>query len=132
MKKVLIISFIAFFAVSCEQKETSERIDALSEYVFEGNYVIAGKQVTGTLLLTMVDGKYFCTTDQPYGRGAGRLYTDKDQILFTDTLFFPVPALYGPSWVLSGAYQYTFDGSLLELNQKLDSGNITYELVKTY
>ena len=49
-------------------------------------------------------------------------------INFIDTLFFAVPALYGPTYVLSGKYNYAFDGLNLKIWKEMSVGSIVYDL----
>jgi len=59
---------------------------------------------------------------------AGKLEVNGSTINFVDTLFFPIPALYGPSYVLSGKHQYKFDGDNLEIWRAKNVGDIEYKL----
>jgi hypothetical protein len=77
--------------------------------------------ISGTVLLTIAQGYYENNTNFPYGRGAGQLILEGSSMEFRDTLFFIIPAMYGPSFVLSGKYTYQYDGEHLEL-RKSDHG----------
>lgn len=60
--------------------------------------------------------------------GAGILEVVGYEINFVDTLFFPVPFLYGPSHTLSGLHHYSFDGSKLNIWKQKNVGEIQYEM----
>ena len=49
-------------------------------------------------------------------------------IHFLDTLFVPVPAIWGPSYVLSGEHSYRFDGNTLRIWKEKNVGSVHYEL----
>ncbi|MBN1789578.1 MAG: hypothetical protein JW830_03715 [Bacteroidales bacterium] len=124
--KVLFCSSIIF--LSCEKSESVIEIDPGLSYEFNGNFITSIAFQYGTVFLKIESGRYYCTTDLPFGKGAGRLVLSHNEIEFIDTLFFPVPAIYGPSWVLSGKHTYTFNGSKLKLYKKLNVGSINYDL----
>lgn len=91
---------------------------------------IHSENLSGIVLLNISEGYYECNTNLPYGRGAGKLEIDDTTLDFIDTLFFIVPAIYGPSYVLSGKYNYSFNGENLEIWKTKNVGEINYKLTK--
>jgi hypothetical protein len=84
--------------------------------------------VSGTATLQISNGYYTATTSLPFGVGAGKLEENVLRLNFVDTLFFPIPALYGPSFVLSGEHGYSFDGDNLKIRRALNVGYVEYNL----
>jgi hypothetical protein len=128
MEALKILLVISVLFISCENSDSDVEIDPNLTYEFNGNFITTNQ--SGAIFLRIESERYYCTTDLPYGRGAGRLAINNNEIEFIDTLFFPIPALYGPSWVLSGKHKYTFNGSVFKLSRKIDDGIIYYDLTK--
>ena len=86
--------------------------------------------ISGEISLTKFNNHYLCSTDIPYGLGSGILTITESHLTFTDTLFFVVPALYGPSYVLSGDYSFKYNGADLTIWKEINAGKIVYSLHK--
>jgi len=107
---------ILILSNNCKKTDSSISIDPQNETNFIGTFKeIESETIYGTVSLFVSDGYYYCLTNLPYGYGAGKLEADETTIDFIDTLFFPIPAMYGPSYVLSGKYYYSFDGKDLKI-----------------
>lgn len=78
--------------------------------------------------LKISNGFYKTTTNLPFGYGAGNLDVTGNSINFIDTLFFPVTALFGPSYVLSGEYQYEYNHKELKIWRSKNLRGIEYNL----
>ncbi|XOV93535.1 MAG: hypothetical protein ACFHWX_02260 [Bacteroidota bacterium] len=129
--KVKIISLISLVLIlfSCEQEDTNLQLDIDLESQFTGTFkTLNSDDISGEVTLDISHGTYTSTTNLPYGRGVGQLIVEEQTINFQNTLFFPVPALYGPSYVLGGEYQYTFDGITLTIWRSINVGEIIYQL----
>lgn len=133
MKRYLFLSIllISIFFVSCK-KENEELLlplnisDSLS---FSGTFqTIDSENLSGTISLNITNGYYECLTSLPFGHGAGELEANETTINFIDTLFFPIPAIYGPTYVLSGEHYYEFDGKYLKIWREKNVGSIEYYL----
>ena len=136
MKKCLLILslLILILSNSCKKTESQLNIDPNDELSFSGSFkTINSENLSGTILLGISDGYYGCLTNLPFGHGAGKLEADETTIVFIDTSFFAIPAIYGPSYVLSGKYNYLYNGEKLQIWKKENVGEIMYELklVKT-
>jgi hypothetical protein len=82
----------------------------------------------GTVSVLLFKDSYECDTGLPYGHGAGKLKITVATIDFADTLFFVIPAIYGPSYVLSGKHYYSFDGENLRIWKDRSISKIEYDL----
>jgi hypothetical protein len=123
---------ILIISNSCKKTDSSISIDSQNDANFIGTFKeIASETIYGTVSLYISDGYYYCFTNLPYGYGAGRLEVDETTIDFIDTLFFPIPAMYGPSYVLSGKYYYVFDGKDLKIWEIKNVYEIEYNLELT-
>jgi hypothetical protein len=131
MKKHMF-SFTLFIAInfySCEKEKLQVDLNPNEDSSFSGTFEsINSEDLSGTVILNIYNGYYECLTNQPYGHGAGKLEINKTKINFIDTLFFPIPAIYGPSYVLSGEHYYTFDGENLKIWRGKNVGSVEYEL----
>lgn len=124
-----ILFYLIMTLCSCEQERTGLLIDMNSESTFSGTFeTLNSDNVSGEVTLHIDRGTYVSSTNLPHGLGAGELIIEKQSIHFRDTLFFPVPAIYGPSYVLSGEYQYRFDGNTLTIWKDKNVGEINYRL----
>jgi hypothetical protein len=120
---------IAAMWTSCESNKVHPTINPGSDITFQGTFrTNQSDNVTGTVTLHISKGYYQSSTNLPFGFGAGKLSVNGTTIHFSDTLFFPVPALYGPSYVLSGPHQYEFDGDNLKIWRAKNVGEIEYSL----
>ncbi|MBI9036459.1 MAG: hypothetical protein JEZ03_18535 [Bacteroidales bacterium] len=131
MKKYLFYSIllIGFILSSCEKEELQMPININETLSFRGTFkTINSENITETVFLNISNGYYECSTSLPYGHGAGKLDANETTINFIDTLFFPIPALYGPSYVLSGEHYYEFDGKNLKIWREKNIGSIEYNL----
>ncbi|SFU03744.1 hypothetical protein SAMN04489724_3513 [Algoriphagus locisalis] len=123
-----VIALILF--CSCTNDEINVPFNINSESEYSGTFeTLDSDNIRGDVTLFINNGIYECSTNLPYGRSAGRLLIDDNSINFIDTLFFPVPALYGPSYPLSGDHQYNYDGKKLTIWKNKNVGEVKYELV---
>ena len=117
---------------SCEKNESQVNLNINDSLYFSGTFeTINSENLLGTVILNISNGTYQCLTNLPYGRGAGKLDISKTTINFIDTLFFPIPTIYGPSYVLSGEHYYEFDGENLKVGKEKNVGSIKYDLKMT-
>jgi len=115
--------------LSCNNDEVNIQLNPNMDLSLNGTFkTIDSENISGTVTLQISNGYYNSTTNLPYGHGAGKLEVNGSTINFVDTLFFPIPALYGPSYVLSGKHQYKFDGDNLEIWRARNVGDIEYKL----
>lgn len=129
MKKLLYILFTFVLLFSCKKNELKLAIDTSDQSRFTGIFVTRDSDnLRGTIVLKISDGYYQCSTNLPYGQGAGKLEADNSLINFVDTLFLPRPAIFGPSYVLSGVHSYEFDGKSLRIWKEKNVGSVHYEL----
>jgi hypothetical protein len=91
------------------------------------NGIYSTSAYTGYITLLIDSGLYECTTVMFNGRSAGKLKVNERTLEFMDTLFYPIPAVYGPTFALSGPYEYVYDGNKLELQRNLNGSRIRYE-----
>ena len=118
--------------LSCNNEEVNIQLNPNDDLTFTGTFkTIDSDNITGRVTLHISDGYYYSTTDLPFGYGSGQLEVNELTINFIDTLFFIVPAIYGPSYVLSGEHQYKYDGDNLKLWRAKNVGDIEYELKLT-
>lgn len=89
-KIIFIILSTSFCLIACSDEEISVGLDPGQEYEFLGNYsTIDSEEIpTGEVYLIIKRGSYVCTTDLPFGIGAGREIIELSTIEFVDTLFF--------------------------------------------
>jgi hypothetical protein len=129
-KNIVLINLVLIL-FSCDKENTNMSLDLELESHFTGTFeTLNSDDTTGTVVLNISNGTYSSTTNLPYGQGAGLLTADERTINFQDTLFFPVPAIYGPSYVLSGEHEYAFDGKTLTLWKRGNKAEIKYQLQK--
>ena len=119
MKKHLAFSLllIAIIFYSCNKKnELQVNLSTNEDLSFSGTFkTINSENLTGTVILKISNRHYECSTNLPYGHGAGKLETNDTTLNFKDTLFSPIPDMYGPSYVLSGKHFYKYDGKNLKI-----------------
>jgi hypothetical protein len=121
------VIFLAFCA--CHADDNNVVLDLNADSTFRGTFNTVNSDIaSGDVVLIISNGSYQCTTSEPFGRGAGLLSIDDKKINFIDTLFFPIPAIYGPPNVLSGEHNYRFNGEKLILWKSKNVGEIEYEL----
>ena len=129
MKKITFILLIGLILPCCDKNELKVNLNAKDDLAISGTFeTINSENITGTISLDISDGHYECSTNLPFGHGAGKLEVNGTKINFIDTLFFAVPALYGPSYVLSGEHQYEFDGDNLKIWRAKNVGSAEYKL----
>ena len=122
----LIMTTILF---GCDNDDVSMQLNPDSDFSFNGTFkTINSENLSGTVMLQIAGGYYKCSTNLPFGQGAGKIEVQESTINFIDTLFFPIPAIYGPSYVLSGQHQYKFDGDNLKIWRAKNVGEVEYNL----
>jgi hypothetical protein len=113
----------------CERTNSNLPLTFSDTTSFIGTFkTIDDSNIQGTISLSLFNKNYVCATNLPFGHGAGELQIDNTTIDFIDTLFFPIPAIYGPSYVLSGKHDYSFDGENLKIWRNKNVGKIEYYL----
>ena len=129
MKNIFILMIVILFSMSsCEKNSNFQHLD-VENSLYEGVFKFLNSGNTGgTINLKISNSHYDCSTNFPFGHGAGKVVVNEDNINFIDTLFFPIPALYGPSHVLSGEYQIKKQNDLLIIWRKYGDTTIQYEL----
>lgn len=129
MKNVFVILCLSTLLLSCDKKENNLPLDPQREMSFSGTFqTMNSDNISGTVTLNISNGYYVCQTNLPFGSGAGIFEINDKTLNFIDTLFFQVPSIYGPSYVLSGSHDYRFDGEKLEIWKKKNVGEIIYKL----
>ena len=133
MKPIMIVITLFLACCSaCDKNESAASLDVNKEYTFAGGFkTINSENLIGTVDLIISSGYYQCSTSLPYGRGAGEIVAFEKTINFIDTMFFIMPAIYGPSYVLSGEHFYTFDGDNLKIWKDKNVGSVQYDLILT-
>jgi len=134
MKRHLFFSsiVIAMILFSCDKNELQVSLNVNEDLSFSGTFkTINSENLSGTVILNISNGYYECLTNLPYGHGAGKLEATVTTINFIDTLFFAIPAIYGPSYVLSGEHYYEFDGENLKVWREKNVGSVEYDLKLT-
>jgi hypothetical protein len=134
MNRQLFISSLLILAVlySCEKTESRLNLDIEDNLSFSGSFQLSNyDDITGTISLHIANGYYNCSTNLPFGVGAGKLETTKTTIDFIDTLFVVIPAMYGSTYVPHGKHNYKFNGVDLTIWKELSVGNIEYDLKLT-
>lgn len=127
--KYLIPLIITIVLFGCDNDDVNIQLNPESDVSFSGTFqTINSENLSGTVTLQIANGHYKCSTNLPFGQGAGKIEIQESTINFVDTLFFPVPAIYGPSYVLSGQHQYEFDGDNLKIWSAKNVGEIEYSL----
>ncbi|NBP67306.1 MAG: hypothetical protein EBU52_01040 [Cytophagia bacterium] len=127
--KDIILLIITIILFGCDYNDVNIQLNPESDLSFSGTFkTINSESLSGTVMLEIADGYYKCSTSLPFGQGAGKIEIQESTINFIDTLFFPIPAIYGPSYVLSGQHQYKFDGNNLEIWRTKNVGEIEYNL----
>jgi hypothetical protein len=122
----LLATIILF---SCNNDDVNVQLNTESALSFSGTFsTINSENVSGTVTLQIANGYYNCSTNLPFGYGAGKIEIQESTINFIDTLFFPIPAIYGPSYVLSGQHQYKFDGNNLKIWRAKNVCDLEYNL----
>lgn len=128
MRKILTL-FLLVLSVSCNKQLDPAFYRVLEDSQYKGNFkTLNSGLVSGYISLKVSNGYYECATNFPFGTGAGRLVAQGNKINFIDTLFFPIPAIYGPSFVLSGLYNYELDGVKLQIWKEYGNEILFYEL----
>ena len=130
--KILTATLLLLCCIACEKSESFSSLDVSKEFNFKGTVkTIDSENLNETVDLHISNGYYHCFTSLPYGQGAGEVVANDSIINFIDTLFFIVPAIYGPSYVLSGEHYYSYDGINLQIWKEKNVGSVLYELKKT-
>lgn len=115
--------------LSCDNDDVNVQLNPESDLSFSGTFkTIDSENISGTITLQIAKGDYNSSTNLPFGQGAGKIEIQEATINFIDTLFFPTPAIYGPSYALSGQHQYKFDGDNLKIWRAKNVGDIEYNL----
>lgn len=132
MFKCLMLTASTILLLSCKNDEVNIQLNPNDDLSFTGTFnTIDSDNISGKVTLQISNGYYYSTTDLPFGYGSGQLEVNELTINFIDTLFFVVPAVYGPSYVLSGEHQYKFEGVSLEIWRAKNVGDIDYNLKLT-
>lgn len=114
---------------SCGHDDVNVQLNPEIDLSFNGTFkTINSENLSGTVTLQIANGYYKCSTSLPFGQGAGKIEIQESTINFIDTLFFTIPAIYGPSYVLSGEHQYNFDGDNFKIWRSKNVGKIEYNL----
>ena len=125
----LLTLFVATSFYSCEKEKLQVDLNPNEDSSFSGTFeTINSENLSGTVNLNISNGYYECVTNLPFGHGAGKLEINGTKINFIDTLFFTIPAMYGPSYALSGEHNYRFDGENLKIWREKNVGSIEYDL----
>ena len=120
---------LVIILTACKKDELHAPLPVTDNLSFSGTFKsIHSETIAGSVSLNISKGHYDCWTNFPYGHGAGKVETSNSTINFIDTLFIPVPAIYGPSYILSGKYHYEFDGKNLKLKTANRMSTIAYHL----
>jgi hypothetical protein len=128
MKKILFLSLLNFAILSCSG-DPQISLNISNESDFTGTFeTIHSDEISGIATLQIFNGRYECTTNLPFGRGAGKIEVSGNSINFIDTTSFVIPAIYGPPYQLSGSYIYSFDGKHLKVWRKKNVGIVVYDL----
>ncbi|MFD2037066.1 hypothetical protein ACFSKL_19865 [Belliella marina] len=130
MKNIVVILIMVLFVFACAEDNVKMDLDVNQELDFEGAFRTKGsdENLFEEVTLKIANGFYETTTSLPFGYGAGKLEVFGSSISFIDTLFFPIPALYGPSYVLSGTHNFEFNGKELKIWSEKNVGAIEYNL----
>lgn len=127
--KYYLLASILISLSGCESEEIKRQLSPDEDLLFSGTFkTINSEKVSGTATLQISSGHYYCETDLPFGHGAGKIEISDATLNFIDTLFFAAPAIYGPSYVLSGKYFYEFDGKNLNIEKEKNIGSVQYKL----
>ena len=131
MRKIfltLTIFSLAMFLCSCEKDDLN-----IKEGTYKGTFTVtydSGTQ-TGKTTLELKNGKFSCSGDSnriPAG-GSGTYSFDNGKINFNDENFWT--ADFDWNLILSGKYDYTFDGKKLRISaDKNNVGHYKYDLEK--
>ena len=127
---LIIVLFIFAISIRCSNlDEASMRLEVDNSHHFKGFFHVQNSEnITGNVTLNISNGKYTCFTNLPWGRGAGKISVDGQSIYFEDTLFLIIPALYGPTYTLSGIYEYEYNRERLLIWRDQDNLDVEYEL----
>jgi hypothetical protein len=126
---ITMLICIGLITTHCEKNSSNFPLTYSDTATFTGTYRSIDDTVQkGAISLLLFKSKYECDTGLPFGHGAGKLEIEVATIDFIDTLFFVIPAIYGPSNVLSGKYYYRFDGDNLMIWKDKSVSKIEYDL----
>jgi hypothetical protein len=115
--------------LSCDNDDVNVQLNPELPLLLTGTFkTIDSENISGTVTLQIANGYYSCSTNLPFGQGAGKIEIQESTINFIDTLFFPIPAIYRPPYVLSRQHQYKFDGDNLKIWRAKNVGDIEYNL----
>jgi len=130
MKKSIAVVIMTVLLFGCVEDDLKVDLDVNKNISLSGTLQTEGsdENLLEDVTLKISNGFYECTTSLPYGFGAGKLEASRNSINFIDTLFFPVPALFGPSYVLSGEHHYEYNGRELKIWRSKNVGSIEYNL----
>ncbi|MCZ8023733.1 MAG: hypothetical protein O9294_18390 [Cytophagales bacterium] len=129
MKRSIFINslIITIFLFGCDNDEVNVQLNPETDLSFIGTFNSKNSEnVSGIVTLQISDGYYRCSTSLPFGQGAGKIEINESTINFIDTLFFPIPAIYGPAYVISGKHEYQYDGDNLKIWGSRNSEEIEY------
>lgn len=128
--RILSVLVYAALLLGCASDEVGIRLNPDQELLFSGSFATNGsdENLSESVTLKIFNGRYECTTGLPFGYGAGKLDVRGDRVTFIDTVFFAVPAIFGPSYVLSGEHEYEFDGETIEIWREKNEGGVNYRM----
>jgi len=128
--KIGVIGLSLLF-LSCDKKEEISK--PIEEGTYSGTFTVtysSGKKF-GTTTIKLENGEYICTSnpDRIPAGGSGNYSVHKNKIIFNDVNFWT--ADFDWNLILSGEYDYTFDGKKLKISaNKNDVGYYEYDLKK--
>jgi hypothetical protein len=130
MKKFISTILVSICLLGCTDNDLKINLDPNQDLSFSGTFKTndSDENIFENVNLKISNGYYECTTNLPFGYGAGKVEVNGNLVNFIDTAFFAVPALYGPSYVLSGKHYYIFNGEDLEIWRTKSVGSIEYKL----
>jgi hypothetical protein len=129
--KIGILCMAVLFS-SCFEKEKQVQ-EQLVEGTYKGTFKVTyptGTE-TGETTLEIIDGKFVCSgnTNRIPAGGSGNYSLGNGKITFNDQNFWT--ADFNWNLILSGAYDYSFDGKTLKFKaEKNGTGVYEYELKK--
>jgi hypothetical protein len=131
MKELIVfILMVSVYLIGCRSEDVKIKLDINENSIFSGTFqtINSEENILESVNLKISNGYYECTTSLPFGYGAGRLEISGNRVIFIDTTSVIIPAIYGPSYVLSGEHHYEFDGHNLKVWRKKHVGSIEYRL----
>lgn len=125
---ILTFFFITTFLLSCQKDDSN-----IKDGIYKGTFTVtynSGTQ-TGQTTLDLTNGKFSCSgnPDRIPAGGSGTFSFDKNKITFNDENFWT--ADFDGNLILSGQYDYTFNGKKLKISADRNGvGHYEYNLEK--